>query len=94
MDQDKLIKFYIQYHRYDKLFENEETFRASYKSVRSTPMLSIYDDVVDADIENNNWISYRYSICQNAYLKSSIIKIYSVTDKNIVWYKLNELPLN
>lgn len=57
-------------------------------------MLSIYDDVADADIENNNWISYLYSICQNAYLKSSIIKIYSVTDKNIVWYKLNELPLS
>ena len=71
----QMIKFYVKYHRLDKLFEEEEIFRQAYK-------------LYGGRKTDKNWIAYLHKICRDAYLTNSIITIYEMQEPGFVCVKL------
>lgn len=70
-----MIKFYVKYHRLDKLFEEEEIFRQAYK-------------LYGGRKTDKNWIAYLHKICRDAYLTNSVITIYEMQEPDFVCVKL------
>ena len=76
MNLSVIIKFYVEFHRYDKIFENIQTFRAAYKSLAPFPLVMSPDvDIANENGDVETWISYLYSMCRDAYLARSLITI-------------------
>ena len=82
-----MLEFYIQFHRYDKLFENYETFRGFYKT-----LMSKYLNPIATNLNYENLISYIYSICRDAYLSNSIVELHWVYYRKYTCYRLNATP--
>ena len=90
MNLSVIIKFYVEFHRYDKLFENIQTFRAAYKSLAPFPLVMSPDvDIANENGDVETWISYLYSMCRDAYLARSLITIHKKSYPDFECYKLN-----